>query len=165
MLWIHLFFFFLRSKRSSPGEKNLQQLILFVCGCRHKNSQAKLNSACGAQAWWFVGKQLSFIILLMLDNKTRYNNSNFIICLRFVLNCTLHHAYAGYNVTYLILRLVSALLHMHGNSKSASPMPCSSPLTTTTEIIKYKISLKNSNGGKIYPRVHSFYRELANQEE
>lgn len=101
----------------------------------------------------------------MLDKKTRYNNSNFLICLRFVLNCALHHAYAGYNVTYLILHLVSALLHMHENSKSASQMPWNGPLTTTTKIIKYKISLNNSNGGKIYPRVHSFYRELANQEE
>lgn len=26
--------FFFLSKRSSPGEKNLQQLILFVCGCK-----------------------------------------------------------------------------------------------------------------------------------
>lgn len=51
------FFFSLRWERSSPGEKNLQQLILFVCGYSHKNSQAKLNSACGAQAWWFMGKQ------------------------------------------------------------------------------------------------------------
>lgn len=40
------------SKRSSPGEKHLQQLILFVCGCSHKNSHA-----CGARVWWFKGKQ------------------------------------------------------------------------------------------------------------
>lgn len=43
----YLFIFFL-SRRSSPGEKNLQQLILFVCGCSHRNSRAEPNSACGA---------------------------------------------------------------------------------------------------------------------
>lgn len=48
------FFFF---KEAALVRKNLQQLILFVCGYSHKNPQAKLNSACGAQTWKSIGKQ------------------------------------------------------------------------------------------------------------
>lgn len=60
------------------------------------------------------GQAGSLIILLMLDNQARYTHSNFIICLCFPLNCTLHHTRAGYNVTSLILHVVSALLYMQG---------------------------------------------------
>ena len=55
--FLFFFFFFFLPKKNNPGEKNLQQLIFFFFGYGHKNSQAKLNSACGAQVWWFTGKQ------------------------------------------------------------------------------------------------------------